>query len=146
MTPSASRCGRSRSFAREENAMKFMFTIYHDENVLNAMPEKEMQALVDSAIEYAEEIRRNGHYVASDALQRTQTARTVRIRAGKASTTVGPFVETKEQLGGFFVIEAKDMDEACAVAARFPPARVGVIEIRPVQELGHSRDRRGLPS
>ena len=125
--------------------MKFMFVIYHDENVLGAMPEKEMQALVDSAIEYAEEIRRSGHYVASDALQRTQTARTVRVRAGKASTTVGPFVETKEQLGGFFVIEAKDMDEACAVAARFPPARVAVIEIRPVQELMHSRDRRGLP-
>jgi hypothetical protein len=125
--------------------MKFMFMIYHDENVLDAMPEKEMQALVDSAIEYAEEIRRSGHYVASDALQQTRTARTVRIRAGKASTTVGPFVETKEQLGGFFVIEAKDMDEACAVAARFPPARVGVIEIRPVQELVHSRDRRGLP-
>ena len=125
--------------------MKFMFVIYHDEGVLDAMPEKERQALVDSAIEYAEEIRRSGHYVASDALQRTQTARTVRIRAGKASTTVGPFVETKEQLGGFFVIEAKDMDEACAVAARFPPARVAVIEIRPVQELMHSRDRRGLP-
>ena len=125
--------------------MKFMFMIHHDESALDAMPEKEMQALVDSAIEYAEEIRRSGHYVASDALQRTQTARTVRIRAGKASTTVGPFVETKEQLGGFFVIEAKDMDEACAVAARFPPARVGVIEIRPLQELVHSRDRRGLP-
>src|SRR2546428_364055 len=80
---------------------------------------------------------RNGHYIASDALQRTRTARTIRIRAGKVSTTVGPFVETKEQLGGFFVIEAKDMDEACAVAARFPPARVGVIEIRPVEELKH---------
>ena len=126
--------------------MKFMFTIYHEEKVLDAMPEKELQALVDSAIEYAEEIRRSGHYVASDALQRTGTARTIRVRAGKASTTVGPFVETKEQLGGFFLIEAKDMDEACAVAARFPPARVAVIEVRPVQELKHSRDRRGLPS
>ena len=126
--------------------MKFMFTIYHDENVLDAMPEKERQALVDSAIEYAEEIRQSGHYIVSNALQRTGTARTIRIRAGKVSTTVGPFVETTEQLGGFFVIEAKDMDEACAVAARFPPARVGVIEIRPVQELKHSRDRRGLPS
>ena len=137
---------RSTHFTCEENVMKFMFVIYHDENVLDAMPEKERQALVDSAIEYAEEIRRSGHYLASDALQRTQTARTVRIRAGKASTTAGPFAETKEQLGGFFVIEAKDMDEACAVAARFPPARVGVIEIRPVQELKHSRDGRGLPS
>ncbi|HTG11564.1 MAG TPA: YciI family protein [Candidatus Eisenbacteria bacterium] len=125
--------------------MKFMLTIYHDENVLDAMPEKEMQALVDSAIEYAEEIRQSGHYIASDALQRTGTARTIRVRAGNASTTVGPFVETKEKLGGFFLIEAKDMDEACAVAARFPPARVAVLEVRPVQELTHSRDRRGLP-
>jgi hypothetical protein len=126
--------------------MKFMFTIYHEEKVLDAMAENEMQALVDSAIEYAEEIRQTGHYIASDALQRTGTARTIRVRAGTVSTTVGPFVETKEQLGGFFLIEAKDMDEACAVAARFPPARVAVIEVRPVQELTHSRDRRGLPN
>jgi hypothetical protein len=70
--------------------MKFMFTIYHDENVLDATPEKEMQALVDSAIEYAEEIRRSGHYIVSDALQRPQTARTIRVRAGKVSTTAAP--------------------------------------------------------
>jgi len=126
--------------------MKFMFTIYHDESELDAMPEKEMQALVDSAIEYAEELRRSGHYIVSDALQRAGTARTIRVRAGKVSTAARPFAETKEQLGGFFVIEAKDMDEACAIAARFPPARVATIEIRPVQELQHSRDRRGLPS
>jgi hypothetical protein len=125
--------------------MKFMFAIYHDENALDAIPEEEMQTLVDSAIEYAEEIRRSGHYIASDALQRVRTARTVRVRSGKVSTAAGPFAETKEQLGGFFVIEAKDMDEACAVAARFPPARVAVIEIRPVQELKHSRDQRSLP-
>jgi hypothetical protein len=126
--------------------MKFMVTIYHDEGVLDAMPEPEMQALVDSAIEYAEEIQRSGHYIASNALQRTGTARTIRVRGGKPSTTVGPYAETTEQLGGFFVIEAKDMDEACAIAARFPPARVAVIEIRPVQTLTHSRDQRGLPS
>ena len=125
--------------------MRFMFTIYHDENVLDAMPEQEMQALVDSAIEYAEGIRRSGHYIASDALQRTGTARTIRVRAGKVSTTASPFAETNEQLGGFFVIKAKDMDEACAVAARFPAARVAVIEVRPVQLLQHSRDGRGLP-
>ncbi len=125
--------------------MKFMFTIYHDENVLDAMPEREMQALVDSAIETAEELRRSGHYIASHALQRARTGRTVRVNAGKVSTSVGAFAETREQLGGFFVIEAKDMEEACAIAARFPPARVGVIEVRPVNELKHSRDRRGLP-
>jgi hypothetical protein len=127
--------------------MKFMLTIYHDEKALDAMPEKEMQALVDGAIEYAEELRQSGHYIASNALQRTGTARTVRVNAGgKVSTSVGPFAETKEQLGGFFLIEAKDMDEACAIAARFPPARVGVIEVRAIRELTHSRDRRGLPN
>jgi hypothetical protein len=126
--------------------MKFMFMVYHDEKVLDAMPEKEMQALVDSAVEYAEEIRRSGHYIVSNALQRKQTARTIRLRDGKVSTSVGPFAETKEQLGGFFLIEAKDMDEACAIAARFPPARIGTVEVRPVQELTHSRDRRGLPN
>src|SRR5947207_14034256 len=111
MTPSALRCGRSRSFACEDNAMKFMFTIYHDENVLDAMPEKEMQTLVDSAIEYAEELRRSGHYIVSNALQRTETARTIRVHAVKVSTTAGPFAAPKVQLGGFFVIEAKDMDD-----------------------------------
>ena len=126
--------------------MKFMFTIYHDPKVMDALPEKEMQALVDSAIEYSEELERSGHYIVSNALQRSDTARIIRVQAGKTSTTVGPFAETKEQLGGFFLIEAKDMDEACAIAARFPPARVGVIEVRPVRELTHSRDRRGLPS
>lgn len=126
--------------------MKFMFTIYHDETVLDAMPETEMQALVDSAIEYAEEIRRSGHYIASSALQGARTARTIRVRADTTSTTASPFAETREQLGGFFLIEAKDMDEACAIAARFPPARVATIEVRPAQELKHSRDRRGLPS
>ena len=126
--------------------MKFLFTIYHDENELDAIPETEMRALVDAAIEYAEELQRSGHYIVSNALQQARTARTIRVRAGTASTAAGPFAETKEQLAGFFVIEAKDMDEACAVAARFPPARIGVIEVRPVKELKHSRDRRDLPS
>jgi hypothetical protein len=126
--------------------MKFMFVICHDEKVLDAMPEKERQAVVDSAIEYAEEIRRSGHFIVSNALQRSRTARTIRVQAGKVTVTDGPFAETKEQVMGFFLIEAKDMDEACAIAARFPPARVGVVEVRPVQELTHSRDRRGLPN
>jgi hypothetical protein len=118
--------------------MKFLFMIYHDEKVLDALPEGDMQALVDAALDYDEEIRRSGHYIVSNALERARTARVLRVRGGKVSTTDGPFVETKEQLGGFFLIEAKDMDEACAVAARFPPARLGTIEVRPVQELRHS--------
>jgi len=118
--------------------MKFVFLIYHEEKTLDALPAKEMQTLVDSALDYDAEIRRSGHYIVSNALQRARTARTVRVRGGKVSTTDGPFVETKEQLGGFFLVEAKDIDEACAVAARFPPARLGTIEVRPVQELEHS--------
>jgi len=118
--------------------MKFMFMIYHDENELRALPEREMQTLVDSALDYDDEIRRSGHYIVSDALQPAHTARTIRVRGGKVSTTDGPFADTKEQLGGFFLVEAKDIDEACAVAARFPPARLGTIEVRPVQELAHS--------
>ena len=118
--------------------MKFMFMIHHDETVLDALPEGEMQALVDSALDYSEELRQSGHYIASNALQRARTARTIRVRAGAVTTTDGPFAETKEQLGGFFLIEARDMDEACAIAARFPPARLGTIEVRPVRELSHS--------
>ena len=118
--------------------MKFLFMIYHEEKTLDALSEGEMQTLVDSALDYDEEIRRSGHYIVSNALQRAQTARTLRVRGGTVSTTDGPFAETKEQLGGFFLVEAKDIDEACALASRFPPARIGTIEVRPVQELRHS--------
>ena len=118
--------------------MKFLFMIYHDEKTLDDMPEEEMQTLVDSALDYDEEIRRSGHYIVSDALQPARTARTIRVRAGKVTTTDGPFAETKEQLGGFFLVEAKNMDEACEVASRFPPARLGTIEVRAVRELEHS--------
>ena len=118
--------------------MKFLFLIYHEEKTLDTLPEGEMRDLVDSALDYDEEIRQSGHYIISNALQRARTARTVRVRGGKATVTDGPFVETKEQLGGFFLIEAKDIDEACEVASRFPPARIGTIEVRPVQELRHS--------
>jgi hypothetical protein len=121
--------------------MKFMFMIYHDEKVLDALPEGEMQALVDSALEYDDEIRQSGHYIVSAALQAARGARTIRVYGGKASTTDGPFAETKEQLGGFFLIEARDMDEACEVASRFPPARLGIIEVRAVHELRHSSSK-----
>jgi hypothetical protein len=118
--------------------MKFLFMIYHDEKVLDELPPKEMQALVDSALDYDKEITRSGHYIVSNALQRSSTARTLRVHDGKVAVTDGPFAETKEQLGGFFLIEARDIDEACEVAARFPPARIGIIEVRPIEELTHS--------
>ena len=118
--------------------MRFMFMIYHDEREMEALPKEEMQTLIDSALEYDEKIKQSGHYIVSDALQSSRTSRTIRVRGGKVSTTDGPFAETKEQLGGFFLIEARDLDEACEVASRFPPARMGVVEVRPVWELRHS--------
>jgi hypothetical protein len=123
--------------------MRFMFMIYHDEKELDALPEAEMQRLVDGSLEYDEELRQSGHYIVSDALQRSRTARTIRVQRGKVFTTDGPFAETKEQLGGFFLIEAKDLDEACEIASRFPAARIGVIEVRPVRERTHSQHPAG---
>ena len=114
--------------------MKFMFMIYHDEKELDALPEGEMQVLIDSALDYDDEIRRSGHYIVSDALQPAGTARTIRVRGGKVSTTDGPFAETKEQLGGFYLIEARDLNDAIQVAGRIPGARMGSIEVRPVWE------------
>jgi len=116
--------------------MKFLFLIYHDEKTLDALPEQEMQALVDGALDYDEEIRRSGHYIVSNALQRTRTARTIRVRAGKAAVTDGPFAETKEQLGGYYIVKAENLDEARGIAARIPSARFGSIEVRPVMEVG----------
>jgi hypothetical protein len=80
-------------------------------------------------------MRKSGHYVAAEALQPVKTARTVRVRNGKTSITDGPFAETKEQLGGFYLIEAADENEALRLAAQIPPARVGSIEVRPIREL-----------
>ena len=108
--------------------MKFLFLIYHEEKTLDTLPEGEMRDLVDSALDYDEEIRQSGHYIISNALQRARTARTVRVRNGKLSATDGPFAETKEQLGGFILIEARDLNDAIQVAAKIPMARRGSIE------------------
>ena len=123
--------------------MKFMFTIYHDENVLNAMPEKEMQALVDSAIEYAEGIRpeRPLHRLGRSAAGPDGPDHPCPGRRARSPPPPAPLPRPRSSSVDSSLIEAKDMDEACAVAAKFPPARVAVIEVRPVQELKHSGDR-----
>ncbi len=82
-----------------------------------------------------EALRQAGHYVAAESLQPVSTAATVRVRNGKVSVTDGPFAETKEVIAGFYLIEARDLEEATALAAKIPPARVGAIEVRPVREL-----------
>jgi len=100
------------------------------------MNEKDLDAVSDSeCIAYGELVRKRGCYVAAEALQRVDTATTVRVRNGKVSMTDGPFAETKEQLAGFYLIDANGLDEAIAIAAKIPPARVGSIEVRPVRTL-----------
>ncbi len=108
--------------------MKYLCLVYMEERTLADIPDSECKA-------YGDSLRKSGRYVAAEALQRVETATTVRVRDGKMSLTDGPFAETKEQLAGFYLIDAKDLDEAVQLAAKIPPARVGSIEVRPVREL-----------
>jgi hypothetical protein len=108
--------------------MKYLCLVYLDEKRMNELPDEDCVA-------YDTSIRNSGHCIASEALESVQTATTVRIRNGKVSVTDGPFAETKEQLAGFYLIEAKDLDEALQMAAKIPPARVGSIEVRPVRPI-----------
>jgi hypothetical protein len=115
--------------------MKYLCLIYDEEAVLDAMPKEQGEAFMGEYFEFTNGIRESGHYVAGEALHPVRTATTVRIRNGKLSTTDGPFAETKEQLGGFYLIEARDLNEAIQVASRIPSARIGSIEIRPVVDF-----------
>jgi len=99
------------------------------------MSKSELDALIGESLAYDEVLRKSGHYLVSEALQPVETATTVRIRNGKASITDGPFAETKEQLGGFILIKARDLNEAIQVASKIPPARLGSVEVRPILEL-----------
>ncbi|HEX6909636.1 MAG TPA: YciI family protein [Longimicrobium sp.] len=116
--------------------MKYLCLIYDDEKVWESMPPAESEAYMGEYFAFTDGIRQSGQYIAGEALQPTATATTVRIRNGKLSTTDGPFAETKEQLGGFYLIEARDLNEAIQVAAKIPSARVGSIEVRPVVDFG----------
>ena len=86
---------------------------------------------------FTEAVKQSGHYIGGNPLQPTQTATTVRVRQGKVSTTDGPFAETREQLGGYYLIEAKDLNDAIQVASRIPSAKIGSIEVRPIMEMNH---------
>jgi hypothetical protein len=112
--------------------MQYMCLIYDDEKVWQGMSEDERNAVFGEYGAFTESIQGSGHMVAGDALQPTSTATTVRVRNGETLVTDGPFAETKEQLGGYYLVEAKDADEALAIAARIPSARYGSIEVRPV--------------
>jgi hypothetical protein len=124
-----------------EETMKYLCLIYYDEKKLDTMPKSELDALIDEAYAYWDELVRNGHGIAHDALQSVQAATSVRFQKGTVSITDGPFTETKEQLGGFILINARDLNEAIQVASQIPPARMGGVEVRPIRELPRSGGR-----
>ena len=108
--------------------MKYLCLVYLDEKRLDELPDEDCVA-------YDASIRKSGHCIASEALESVQTATTVRVRNGKVAITDGPFAETKEQLAGFYMVEAGDLNEAIQIASKIPPARVGSIEVRPVRPI-----------
>jgi hypothetical protein len=116
--------------------MQYLCLIYDDENVWQRMSPDESKKYMGEYTEFTKGIRASGNFLAGDALQPTRTATTVRVREGKTLTTDGPFAETREQLGGYYLIEAKDLDEAIAIAARIPSAKLGSIEVRPIMVYG----------
>lgn len=114
--------------------MKYLCLAYEAEETFTSMPHKEWEAVRDETIAYVGSLQQSGHLILTNALQSARMAMTVKVRNGKSLVTDGPFAETREQLGGFFLIEAKDIDEALAVASKWPGARVGTIEVRPIEE------------
>jgi hypothetical protein len=114
--------------------MKFLCIAYEEQKKLDDLSLTEWQALRTETLDYVESLRASGRLIVTHALRSATTAATVRVRDEKVSVTDGPFAETKEQIGGFFLIEARDIHEAIAVAARWPSARIGSIEVRPIEE------------
>jgi len=115
--------------------MKYICLVYLVETTMNAMAKREAEACTEESLAYDDTLRRTGHFIVAHALQPVEAATTIRVRNGKLSTTDGPFAETKEQLGGFILIEARDLNEAIRLASAIPMARHGSIEVRPIREL-----------
>ncbi len=118
--------------------MRYLCLVYHEEEKLAALSQHQMDSLVGECIGWTQELEKGGHHILSAGLQSVRSAATVRIRDGKLSATDGPFAETKEILGGFTLINAKDFDEALQLAAKFPAARIGSMEVRPLIEPGEA--------
>ena len=116
--------------------MKYLCLVYLEEKTLNAFPNNERQALSNESMAYCEGLQKRGQLLAASPLHPVETATTVRVREGKISTTDGPFAETKEQLGGFLMIDVPDLNDAIRIASHFPAARYGSVEVRPMKEHG----------
>lgn len=115
--------------------MKYVALVYYQERIIDAMTEKEWHDLNQECVAGVERLAEQGHFVAGQALQPIDSATTVRVRDGEVMISDGPFAETKEQLAGFYLLEARDLNEALQLAGRIPPARIGSIEVRPVRGL-----------
>ena len=118
--------------------MKYLCLIYSNEAQWATMPRGEYDAVLAEYVAFTEQIHREGKFVAGENLQPTRMAKSVRVRDGKISTTDGPFAETKEQLGGFYLIDAEDLKDAIQVASWIPSARYGAIEVRPVVDFSQA--------
>jgi hypothetical protein len=116
--------------------MRYMLLIYGRESDWAALSDGERGKIMQEYMEFTEGIRKSGHYAAGDPLEPTATATTVRVKNGKTLTTDGPFAETREQLGGYYIVKAKNLDEATDIASRIPAARMGSVEVRPILEMG----------
>ncbi|NOS81215.1 MAG: YciI family protein [Nitrospira sp.] len=116
--------------------MKYLCLVYVEEKVLHAMPQNERLTISGESMAYCAELQKNGQLIGASPLHPVETATTVRVRDGKTSTTDGPFAETKEQLGGYLLIDVKDLNDAVRIAAKFPAAQFGSIEVRPLKEAG----------
>jgi hypothetical protein len=116
--------------------VKYMLLIYDNEKVWTDMPPDEQGRLFGEYMQFTEGIKASGHYVSGAPLQPVATATSVRIRNAKQLVTDGPFAETQEQLGGYYLVEARDLNEAIGIAARIPSVRFGTIEVRPVMVVG----------
>jgi hypothetical protein len=115
--------------------MKYLCLIHTDNNVLAAMSQPERNALEEEHLAYDDELRKCGHYIVAEALENSHDSTIVKVRNGKMIVSDGPFAESKEQLGGFFLIEARDLNEAIHVASRIPCARLGSVEVRAIRDL-----------
>ncbi len=123
--------------------MKYLCLAYEEECALDSLSSEQWSALRQDTLDYVEVLRRSGRLVLTHALQSVRNATTVRLRHGRLTTTDGPFAETKETLGGFFLIEASDLNEAIQVAAKWPSARLGSIEVRPIEVALRPESRYG---
>jgi len=120
--------------------MKYILLVHHNEEVLGSLSQTALQQMRDESVRLANDINLTGNYLDAAPLQPVSTAVSLRVREGRRLVIDGPFAETREQLGGYFFIDARDLDQALDIAARIPGARIGTVEIRPVMEID------GLPT